>query len=134
MIYPNSLPATLLRCIRRQKSLSRRRHVTTRRLVKFGHTLADYPYILEALEAYEAKQDDESLFVFWIDKMTTIPTHFYDNGKNLRQLGITNQADIQRWYATTLQKLHRHGKAPHDSAVQVLEMVYRKMHDELLDA
>jgi 5'-deoxynucleotidase YfbR-like HD superfamily hydrolase len=94
--------------------------------------LIDYPHILEMLETYEAKQDEESLFVFWIDKMTTIPTHFFDNGENLRRLGIANQADIQRWYATTLQKLRRDGKPPHNSAVEILELAYQKMHDELL--
>lgn len=90
------------------------------------------PSILGAIEAYERKEDEESLFVYWIDKMTTIPTHFYDNGKNLRALGITNRADIKEWYERTLNKLDRHKRA-HSSAVQILELTYLKMHDELLD-
>ena len=64
--------------------------------------------------------------------MTTIPTHFYDNGKNLRALGITNRSDIKQWYERTLNKLGKHKQA-HTSAVQILEMAYIKMHDELLD-
>lgn len=91
------------------------------------------PSILEAIEAYELKKDEESLFVYWIDKMTTIPTHFYDSGKNLRALGITNRSDIQQWYERTLSKLSKHKQA-HTSAVQILEMTYIKMHDELLDS
>lgn len=90
------------------------------------------PSILNAVEAYESKEDEESLFVYWIDKMTTIPTHFYDNGKNLRALGITNRSDIKQWYKRTLNKLNKHGRA-HTSAVQVLEMTYIKMHNELLE-
>jgi 5'-deoxynucleotidase YfbR-like HD superfamily hydrolase len=90
------------------------------------------PSILSAIEAYELKEDDESLFVYWIDKMATIPTHFYDSGKNLRALGITNRSDIQQWYERTLDKLGKHRQA-HTSAVQILEMTYVKMHDELLD-
>jgi 5'-deoxynucleotidase YfbR-like HD superfamily hydrolase len=90
------------------------------------------PSILNAIEAYESKEDEESLFVYWIDKMTTIPTHFYDNGENLKALGITNRADIQLWYERTLNKLGKHKRA-HPSAVQILEMTYIKMRDELLD-
>lgn len=90
------------------------------------------PSILNAIESYELKDDDESLFVYWIDKMATIPTHFYDNGKNLHALGIANRSDIQGWYERTLNKLGKHGRA-HTSAVQILELTYRKMHDELLD-
>lgn len=90
------------------------------------------PSILSAIEAYELKEDEESLFVYWIDKMTTIPTHFYDNGRNLRALGITNRSDIKEWYKRTLDKLDRHRRA-HTSAVQILELTYMKMHNELLN-
>ncbi len=91
------------------------------------------PHIVEALEAYESKQDDESLFVFWIDKMIPIPTHFYDDGANLRALGIQNQQDIREWYERTLEKLQWQEGTPHLSAVKILELTYKKMHDELLE-
>jgi 5'-deoxynucleotidase YfbR-like HD superfamily hydrolase len=94
--------------------------------------LADAPHIIVAIEAYEAMNDQEALFVYWIDKLSTIPTHFYDDGANLRARGINNQQDIQRWYERTLQKLQRQGGTPHASAVEVLELAYWKMHDELL--
>jgi len=90
------------------------------------------PSIFDAIKAYELKEDEESLFVYWIDKMTTIPTHFYDNGKNLRALGIANRSDIEGWYERTLNKLDKHKRA-HTSAVQILELTYLKMHDELLN-
>lgn len=98
---------------------------------KVREVFKNAPSILQAIEAYELKEDEESLFVYWIDKMATIPTHFYDNGKNLRALGITNRSDIQQWYERTLSKLSKHKQA-HTSAVQILEMTYIKMHDELL--
>ncbi|HEY5140210.1 MAG TPA: HD domain-containing protein [Methylococcales bacterium] len=82
---------------------------------------------------YEAKSNDEALFVYWIDKMITIPTHFYDNGTNLHKLGIKNQQDIRQWYERTLTKLHKQTRKPHDSAVSILELAYTKMHDELLE-
>lgn len=91
------------------------------------------PNIVDALEKYENKSDDEALFVYWIDKMITIPTHFFDNGANLKKLGISNQKDIKQWYSTMLEKLQRHGTA-HISAVKVLELAYKKMHDELVEA
>ena len=90
------------------------------------------PHIVAALKDYEAKADDESLFIYWLDKMITIPTHFYDNGANLRQLGINNQQDIQGWYERTVAKLNKQKRTPHASAVTILELTYKKMHDELL--
>lgn len=95
-------------------------------------TLVAAPHILAALEAYEVKADDEALWVYWVDKMITIPTHFYDNGANLRALGITSQQDIQGWYKRTLEKLQQQTGKPHIAAVKILELAYRKMHDELL--
>jgi len=99
---------------------------------KVKRVFRNTPSILDAIEAYELKEDEESLFVYWIDKMTTIPTHFYDNGKNLRALGIINRSDIKGWYERTLNKLGKHKRA-HASAVQILELTYLKMHDELLN-
>ena len=96
-------------------------------------TLAFAPNILDALEGYENKVDDEALFVYWIDKMITIPTHFFDKGANLKELGISSQKDIQDWYQKTLNKLQVQ-RTPHVSAVKVLELAYRKMHDELIEA
>lgn len=90
------------------------------------------PHVLCMIEAYEAKADAESLFVYWIDKLMTILTHFFDDGKNLRELGIQDQRDIQQWYDRLLEKLHRHGPG-HHVASTVLETAFRKMHDELLE-
>ena len=92
------------------------------------------PNIAAALLDYENKKDDEALFVYWLDKMITIPTHFYDNGENLRSLGIQNQQDIQQWYERTLTKLQKKKRTPHMSAVTIFELAYKKMHDELLDS
>jgi len=102
-------------------------------VAKVKEAFKNAPSIVDAIEAYESKEDEESLFVYWIDKMATIPNHFYDNGKNLRTLGITNRADIQKWYEHTLGKLGKHKQA-HSSAVQILEIAYTKMHDELFDS
>ena len=87
------------------------------------------PSILGAIKAYDTKEDEESLFVYWVDKIVTIPTHFHDKGKNLQELGIINKSDIREWYSRTLDKLNKH-KQPHVSAVQVLELAYTKLRDE----
>jgi hypothetical protein len=88
---------------------------------------------MQAIRDYDNKVDDESLFVYWIDKTVTIPTHFYDRGNNLRKLGIKNRQDIQQWYKRTLNKLQKQKSPPHKSAVSILELAYKKMRDELLD-
>jgi putative hydrolase of HD superfamily len=94
--------------------------------------LGTAPHIAKSVQDYEDKADDEALFVYWVDKMITIPTHFYDRGANLRKQGVQDQHDIRQWYERTLEKLERVGRKPHDSAISVLELAYQKMHDELL--
>jgi 5'-deoxynucleotidase YfbR-like HD superfamily hydrolase len=101
-------------------------------LAETERKLTAAPHIIAALKDYEAKADDEALFVYWIDKMLTIPPHFYDNGTNLRKLGMRNRRDIQQWYNRTLVKLQQTSRPAHHSAVTILELTYRKMHDELL--
>jgi 5'-deoxynucleotidase YfbR-like HD superfamily hydrolase len=100
-------------------------------VIEIKKVLEFSPNIVYALDSYEKKEDEEAIFVYWIDKMITIPAHFYDNGVNLRELGIINREDIQRWYETTLEKLRRQNK-PHASAAKILELAYNKMHDELV--
>lgn len=116
----------------REELLKKAQH-DSEALERIKTTLEFAPNIVLALESYEKKADDEALFVYWIDKMITIPTHFFDNGANLKELGISNQKDIRHWYEKTLHKLEAQ-RSPHISAVKVLELAYRKMHDELVKA
>lgn len=90
------------------------------------------PHIVSALHDFEAMESDEALFVYWLDKMVTIPTHFYDKGENLHALGAITQQDIKHWYDKTLTKLNKKSGQPHSSAVMILELAYQKMHDELM--
>ena len=92
-----------------------------------------YPSLVAALEQYEASDTEEAKFVYWLDKMITIPTHFYDDGATLREFGIKNRPDIQAWYARVLEKLERRAGQPHLVASEVLRLAYQKMHDELLE-
>lgn len=101
-------------------------------LEKVAEIFASYPQIVKALRDYEKGDDDEALFVYWIDKMITIPGHFYDNGANLRRLGVHNRRDIADWYDRIQIKLSTRPGRPHASAVKVLELAYQKMRDELL--
>lgn len=112
--------------------LDKKMAVDMRALAEFEARMSYAPHILEVVKAYELKSDDKSLFVYWVDKMVNIPTHFYDNGAHLRRMGIKNHADIQGWYERTLRKLHKHGRMPHMSAVMALELAYKKMYAELV--
>lgn len=116
------------------KELEQKARSDSQALVATAEKLTSAPHIVKALKSYEDKTDDESMFVYWIDKMVTIPTHFYDGGANLRKLGIHNQQDIQQWYERTLAKLQKQKQKPHTSAVTILELAYKKMHDELVNA
>ncbi|HEX6258332.1 MAG TPA: HD domain-containing protein [Candidatus Saccharimonadales bacterium] len=92
---------------------------------------ADYPHIAAAVEAYELKADEESVFVYWLDKMITIPTHFFDDGANLRANGVATREAIAHWYEKLQEKLARLDRRPHAAASEILEQTYKKMHDEL---
>lgn len=115
-----------------EEELLQKASVDTKALAHAEELFRPFPHIFSALAAYEKKTDDESLFVYWIDKTITIPTHFYDNGANLKKLGINSQDDIRQWHDRTLKKLYRQSKTPHASAVEIFERAYQKMHDELL--
>lgn len=102
-------------------------------LERVAEIFADYPQIVQALRDYEVGADDEALFVYWIDKMITIPGHFFDNGENLKRLGVKNQQDISDWYDRIRAKLYARPGLPHLSAVKILELAYQRMRDELLE-
>lgn len=92
----------------------------------------NYPHIVAALREYEEGTSEEALFVYWIDKMITIPGHFFDNGENLRALGVHTRQDISEWYDRIRTKLYARPGVPHISAVKIMELAYQKMRDELL--
>lgn len=93
--------------------------------------LAAAPHTMALVEAYEACADEEAKFVYWLDKTMTILTHFFDEGKNLYELGVRDQAAIEAWYEKLQRKLRLYAGSPHHTAVTVLEELYVKMHDEL---
>lgn len=95
--------------------------------------LHPYPALAEALEDYESGQSEEAKFVYWLDKMITIPTHFFDDGATLREHGIKERAGIADWYARALDKLERRAGQPPPAASAILRLAYQKMHDELFD-
>lgn len=95
--------------------------------------LRPYPYIKQALRDYERQADEEAKLINWLDKMITIPTHFFDDGAVLRESGVKNRPDIQAWYQRSLEKLNRRAANPHLVASDVLRLAYQKMHDELLE-
>ena len=92
------------------------------------------PNVLALVEAYEACSDEEAKFVYWLDKTMTILTHFFDAGQNLYNLGVRDQAAIEAWYERLQEKLRLNAANPHQTAVEILEELYQKMHDELLPA
>lgn len=97
-----------------------------------AEVFAAYPHIVAALREYEEGTSEEALFVYWIDKMITIPGHFFDNGENLRALGVHTRQDISEWYDRIRAKLYARPGVPHISAVKIMELAYQKMRDELL--
>ncbi len=100
---------------------------------RIAEIFAAYPHIVAALREYEAGTSEEALFVYWIDKMITIPGHFFDNGENLRALGVRTRQDISEWYDRIRTKLYARPGVPHSSVVKTMELAYQKMRTELLE-
>lgn len=92
------------------------------------------PYSMEDLASYEELHDAEAKFTYWLDKCLTIPTHFFDEGKNLHKYGVKTQAHIHEWRTRTLKKLHANAPNPHPSVEKLFDDLFTKMHDELLKA
>lgn len=101
-------------------------------LPQIRKAFAQAPNVLRLIEDYETCEDEEAKFVFWLDKTMAILTHFFDNGENLRKLGVKDQSAIEQWYERLQHKLTTHAAHPHPAASGVLESLYQKMHDELL--
>ncbi len=53
----------------------------------FGH----FPWIVDTLHAYEAKDSDEAKFVYAIDKYITVMYDYIDGGKYLREAKYTQE-------------------------------------------
>lgn len=94
-------------------------------------TVLKAPYIFSAVEEFELLADDESHYVYWFDKMMTILSHFFDDGKNLRDLGITKQSDIDAWKDRLYEKLARKAPNPPNSARQIFELLFDDMRNNL---
>jgi len=75
--------------------------------------LAAAPHTMALVEAYETCADEEAKFVYWLDKTMTILTHFFDNGKNLYELGVRDQDAIETWYEKLQMKLQMNACRPH---------------------
>lgn len=100
-------------------------------VTKLRKVLSIAPHTMALVEAYEACADEEAKFVYWLDKTMTILTHFFDEGRNLHELGVRDRAAIEAWYEKLQQKLRMYAGSPHHTAAAVLEELYMKMHDEL---
>lgn len=96
--------------------------------------LQSAPHVMALVERYENCADEESKFVYWLDKTMTILTNFFDAGQNLHKLGVRDHAAIEAWYDKLQKKLSMYAANPHKTAATVLEELYVKMHDELLPA
>ena len=116
------------------EELERKAQADALALAQAEAKLTAAPHLVQALREYEHKANDEALFVYWVDKVCVIPTHFYDGGANLRKRGIRNRQDIQAWYDKTLAKLQKQPQTPHESVVDMFARAYQKMHDEVVSA
>lgn len=113
---------------------SRKRTKEQEAIIQLQERLADYPELLGYLHDYEQRKDAEAVSVYWLDKATTVWTHFPDNGANLRALGIANRAQIDQWYENLLVKLkHNSALDPPQIIKDVLHNSYLRMRNELLE-
>ena len=100
----------------------------------FQQLFGDHPTIVKDLEDYEKLDNQESAFVYVLDKACTVWTHFFDAGSNLRELGILKRADIDTWYERLQAKIANNLVAePPQIAYEILEQSFGRMREELLE-
>lgn len=95
--------------------------------------LKAYPHILQLLHDYETKIDKEAAVVYWVDKTANIWTHFPDNGKNLKELGMSSKRDIDIWYESVCRKLSKN--CQRDVPVIIKDIMHEsflRMRNELI--
>ncbi len=89
------------------------------------------PHIAQALEDYEARAGEESLFIYWLDKIVTIPNHFNDSGAALRAYGVNTKQDLRGWYERISAKLSLESKNGHESMATLLDLAHQKLQTDL---
>lgn len=77
-------------------------------LEKLEETYPDFPTLTSALRAYEEKNDEESRFVYALDKILPMLNIFLDNGRSWH----TNNVDFEKLYEG------KRDKVSHDPVVQ----------------
>jgi len=91
--------------------------------------LIDAPHIYEALLEFEKLDSPEAKFAYWLDKLMTMLSHFFDGGDNLRAMGITTKADIDAWHDTILIKLNTNAPDTPKSAVVIFDLIFNEMRE-----
>lgn len=99
----------------------------------FEQQFGAYPEVLDDNLAYERLDCPEAALVYVLDKACTVWTHFFDSGENLKRLGVTNRAGIDKWYEELMKKIKGNVKAePPQIAWQILDESFARMRHELL--
>lgn len=88
------------------------------------------PYISEALQRYDAKLDDEALFVWWIDKCMPALAHLYNDGILLHEFNVNTVEKLSAHKKLTITKLTKYGLPPL-YAITLINDVYDAMYEML---
>jgi 5'-deoxynucleotidase YfbR-like HD superfamily hydrolase len=72
---------------------------------EFDELFRRYPALKTALRDYERLDTPEAAAVFVLDKACTTWTHHHDKGASLRQLEVTNRAEVIAWADRVRTKL-----------------------------
>ena len=76
------------------KNTSKNTHATKKQreeeaLVRIKNEFGDFKEMIDAIDAYEAKVDDESVFVYEVDKIIPALNIYIDDGFGWNKLGLT---------------------------------------------
>lgn len=77
-------------------------------LKKLEEKYSDFPGLTSTLRAYEERKDEESKFIYALDKILPMINIFLDNGRSWH----TNNVDFEKLYEG------KHAKVSHDPIVQ----------------
>lgn len=97
-------------------------------LLQLRTELTEFPELLEMIESYERRQDDESMFVYSLDKILPPLNAYLDSGRAWKIRGLTLQEVID--HASKRVSGHNEVKKYFEQLAEILENEQHLFHQD----
>jgi putative hydrolase of HD superfamily len=92
-------------------------------LIRLSGEFSDFPDLVSKMSHYELRQDEESLFVWTVDKMQQLIMGDMDNWRPYREISITYEQFCDK-YGEQLQKSSLHVRTIFNAVIEYCKTTY----------